>query len=260
MLHLRYTLWLCVLAAVLLAGTLDAQEVIPITIGETDTATLSGDGFTIYTLTAEGGEVITITVRSLHELGADEPEYVRDTVVDVLNPRGKRITYNNDHRTDHADLLPSDSVIARLLLDEPGDYQIRVNTYGGISTTEFEITVSAADLYDAIIRVDDGSTTITAALPRYGIYRYDFEASAGDILTLTARDLTHTLDPIIRLLDSEGNTIAMNDDHGTDDLGLDVLDSRISAFVIPADGVYSVTVSDFLGRVGRFELRIAHDS
>lgn len=259
MLQRRYALYIIVI--LILAGIVSAQDVTPIAIGETQTTVLSGEGFTIYSLAAEGGEVITITVRSLHELAADEPDYVLDTVVDVLNPIGKRIAYNDDHRTDRADLLPSDSVISKLLLDKPGEYRIRVNTYGGISATEVEITVSAADLYDAVIRGEaDGGMTITAALPRIGVYRYEFEASTGNVFTITARDLTQTLDPIVHLLDEDGNTVAMNDDHGTDDLSLDVLDARIASFTVPADGMYTVTVSDFLGRTGRFELRIEHDS
>lgn len=228
----------------------------PIAIGETLAVTLSGEGFSLFTHQAEGGEVVTITVRSLHELAQDEPEYVRDTVVDVLNPRGKRLAYNDDHRTDRTDLLPSDSVIEKLLLDEPGMYTIRVNTYGGIFATEVEITLEAADLFDAIVQETDDGIVMTATLPRYLVYSYAFSASAGDVLTITARDLMQTLDPILRLFDSDGNELAVNDDHGTSDTALDVFDARLGDFVVPADGVYRITVSDFRGRAGRFELVI----
>jgi hypothetical protein len=60
----------------------------------------------------------------------------------------------------------------------------------------------------------------------------------------------------LRLFDSDDELIAMNDDHGSQDLTLDVLDSRLLDVEIPADGDYIIQLTDFLGREGTFEIRV----
>jgi hypothetical protein len=234
----------------------------PIQAGETRTAQLSGEGPVIFAYTAAGGEVITVTARSLSG-GEEYPEdsaerrAARDPVIDVLGPDGVRLAYNHRHRTTRDDLNVDDAVISRLRLAEAGTYHLRVNTYGGSFRAEIEITLETDDRFQARIdRQSDERTVIRAALPRLARYTYAFEASAGQQLTITARDTSHTLDPLLWLLAPDDEPIAFNDDHGSADTALDVLDARIAQVSIPVDGVYTVVVVDFLGRAGTFELVI----
>jgi tetratricopeptide (TPR) repeat protein len=80
------------------------------------------------------------------------------------------------------------------------------------------------------------STTVEMA---YGnVYRITFEGSAGETVTLEARDADDTtVDPLIALLDPDGTPIAGDDDFGGN------LDSQIEDFELPADGTYTLVVS-----------------
>lgn len=203
--------------------------------------------------------MLQLTAQSLHELQEDELEAVRDVVIWVISSSGKQIAYEDDTRTPPDGLQPTDAFIPKLLLPTAGDYRIYVDTYGGIFATEVMFTIESADLFDSDIVSDDNQITINAALPRSVPFRHILELEAGDVITVTVRDRSGTLDPLLRLLDGDENTIAMNDDHGTSDLTLDVLDSRLDSFEIPADGEYTLMVTDFLSRAGQFEVIITID-
>lgn len=245
------------LLLLLIALPVFAQEPEPITLDDPRTVTLSGTGASEFVYSGTAGEVVTITVRTRHELAEDEEAYVRDTVVEVLDPMGERIAYNDDHRTQRDDLLATDSVITHLILPQTGEYVIRANTYGGVFATAVEVSVTAGDIFDSVIEANDDGLVIMATLPPYMGYQYTFPAAAGAVLTFTAHDLSGRLDPLLALLDANGERIALNDDHGTNDLALDVLDAKLTGFTIPADGDYTLRVTDFLGRGGRVEITIA---
>jgi tetratricopeptide (TPR) repeat protein len=80
-------------------------------------------------------------------------------------------------------------------------------------------------------------------------YLYEFNASAGDRvdIKMTARD--GTLDPLIFLLDAEGNTIAENDD----DLNNTGRDSFLQGFEITTDGIYTFIATRFQQDLGNTE-------
>lgn len=239
------------------------DEPLPITLGETQTFILSGQGATYFAYESPGDEVITLIARGLgcdaeNSCGVDidvDESVMQDTVLEVLNPKGRRLAYNDDHHTDRPELLDSDSVIDTLLLPEPGLYLIRVNTYGGIFDSEVELTLEQADLFDTETSVEAGITTITGVLPAHQRYTYNFEASEGDSVTITARDVAHQIDPRLLLLDVDDQIIAENDDHNSDDLTLDVFDARIT-IEIPEDGDYTLILVEFMGRAGQFEITI----
>jgi hypothetical protein len=235
----------------------------PLEIGESRVVVLSGNEPAQLNYTASSGEVITITVRSLSggeefEEGTIERTAARDTAVDVLGPDGRRIAYNHNHGSEREDLAPNDSVISHLRLNQAGTYTIRVNTYGGIFNSEVEVILEAADLFEATFSEnEDGSLVITGTLPPFERYTYTFEAFSGEILTITARDTSHSLDPVLALVDPAGVVIAFNDDHGSPDTRLNVLDARLSSVVIPEGGLYTIILTDFLGSAGTFEIMIA---
>lgn len=73
----------------------------------------------------------------------------------------------------------------------------------------------------------------------YGnVYRITFEAQAGDIVTINARDLRQVfVDALIVLLDPDGVPIAGDDDFGG------MLDAQIDLFALPVTGTYTIVVS-----------------
>jgi len=233
-----------------------ADDIPPMQADETRIIMLDGEQPTRLTYEATAGDVITVSARSL-EIDPDPPA-ISDMIIAVAAADGTQLAYNDDHATDRDDLAPTDALIERLVLPEAGTYTIRVDTYGGIFPGEVEVTLTAADLFEAeFTEDDDGTLTINARLPRGLRYRYTFEAAADTVITASAKDISLTLDPRLTLLDAEGNVIATNDDHGTDDLTLDLLDAKLSDITLPADGRYTLVVTDFLGRAGTFALRVA---
>jgi tetratricopeptide (TPR) repeat protein len=73
----------------------------------------------------------------------------------------------------------------------------------------------------------------------YGyVYRITFDGTAGETVTISARDADSTnVDPLIALQAPDGTTIAGDDDFGGG------LDSQIEGFELPADGTYTLVVS-----------------
>ena len=84
------------------------------------------------------------------------------------------------------------------------------------------------------------------------------ELDEAGTLTASARDTSGTLDPVLRLFDADMNLLALNDDHGSGDLTLNVLDAKL-AEIGAGVGQYQLQVSDFSGAAGTVELTIEGD-
>jgi tetratricopeptide (TPR) repeat protein len=73
------------------------------------------------------------------------------------------------------------------------------------------------------------------------VYMIEFEGEEGQEITISAREIGETLtDPLIALLDPDGNPIAGDDDSG---VGANGLDSELEDFELPDDGTYTLLVS-----------------
>jgi len=145
-------------------------------------------------------------------------------------------------------------------LPEAGTYYIRIDSFNGVSEGEVEVTISIADKFIPATIEEDTTTQITLRLPPSKVFDYSLSVEAGDLLMIRAHDLSGMIDPVLLLLDEDGNILAQNDDHGTDDLTLDTFDAQISDFAIESDGVLTVQVYDFLGREGSVELTIIQET
>ncbi len=203
--------------------------------------------------TSAGGETVTVSARSLQE-------GMFDITLEVLDTRRVRLAFNDDHGTDRTDLGAFDSLIENLRLPNAGDYIIRVSTFSGTGEGSVEVLVSSNAAAPADVpsqpSTSGGSETITGEVPDGQRFRHDFEAAADEAVTITVRSTDNTLDPRVSLLNAAGSVLASNDDHGSGDTSLGRFDSRISAFVIPESGTYTVEISGFGGIGGRFELTI----
>ncbi|GEM_PF-1454468 len=90
---------------------------------------------------------------------------------------------------------------------------------------------------------EDVSGTITSEIYRY---LYEFEASQGDRVDIKLKAEDGTLDPLLFLLNANGETIAENDD----DPNNTGRDSFIQGFEIPADGIYTIVATRFQEELG----------
>ncbi len=191
--------------------------------------------------TAAPDEVLTVTARSR----AAEPI---DVTLELLLDH-QRIAFNDDHRTELSDLAAQDSAITGLQLNEAGDYTLRIHSFSGAQSGEVEVQVQSTPL---VAPCETPAQTVDLSPNR--AFTCLLDVQAGQTLTLTAQDTSGTLDPVLALLDSDGAQMVINNDHGSDDLTLNVLDAQIVSFIIAEAGTYTVRVSDFGGAGGLLAL------
>jgi hypothetical protein len=194
---------------------------------------LAGDGeFASAVYTASGGETVTIRADSGGAL---------DAVLELIGPDGSTVVYAD--ATDNE--RPS---IMRVMLDEAGDYIIRVNTFNGEGSGEVEVTLTV----EPPLALTPDSPAVWVPLGANAVATVLIDGFNGDA-TITVRDPKGLLDPRVEIVDADSAVIAANDDHGTADVSLNRFDARLTA-AIP-DGA-AVQITEFLGRAGWVEVSI----
>lgn len=219
--------------------TLQLDEPITVTIGE-DPAWLTYAG--------TAGEVITIT--TLTAITDTAP----DTTLEILYPDGERLDYNDDTILPDGN-LKGDALLQGVALPIDGDYRIRVDSFNGVSEGDVEVLLTHPDTALDVLSTED-LTIVRGAIAELDTLTYAIDVSADTRLTVTARDVSGTLDPILRIYADE-TLLSFNDDHTSGDLSLDVLDAQVSDLAVDADVSLDIVVSDYLGRSGTIELIIA---
>lgn len=204
-------------------------------------------------LQAEEGTVITVTARSLAETTID-------TTLEVLDSNNVRLAFNDDHGTGSADLRTFDSLISELKLQATGTYIIRVNSFTGLASGPVEVLVVDAAQRPASAQMtvpgEPSTEVITGVVADNQSFRHNVMLFAGDRVTITVRAMDNLFDPKVALVDSANSALADNDDHGSDDPTLGRYDSRISDYLVRADGVYGIIIQGFAGTGGSFELTV----
>jgi Flp pilus assembly protein TadD len=201
-----------------------------------------------------GDETISLIYQGLLEaLGAGNDqtiELLSNTIdlvdTEIVPPALGYVYYNrsNAHISDSnwTDAL-DDINTAISLQPEMQDYYM---ARGFIYSETDELALAAPDFYQRMTLVELSTVEDTIEFGQtvpiemdYGVVaRLTFTASEGQAVTLTARDsLGVGVDPLLVLLDPEGNPIAGNDDGGGE------FDSLLDDYVIPADGTYTALVS-----------------
>ncbi len=196
-----------------------------------------------------GNETISVTARSL------EAEDVLDPSLSILDPSGTVIASNDDHRTSRTDLAPHDSLVSGLTLSAAGRYTIEVVSVDASAQGDVEVLVTSGGTPDT--QETATPDTISDRVPDNNAYTHDFQATAGETLTISVRATDNQLDPTVSLDDSAGNELATNDDQTTNS-ALGPYDSEIANFAIPQTGTYTIKITGFAGIGGSFDLTITH--
>ncbi|MBZ0307632.1 MAG: hypothetical protein K8I82_16310 [Anaerolineae bacterium] len=200
------------------------------------------------------------TIRYTVWVGAEDGlvhhlEFYMNIVLDatLIDPTIGEVTLNVDFKTDF------DGVGQPYTVEAPTDYEpieFDTNTLleAGLSTSGGVI-----EDYTSEFTIAYGET-VTGTLAGDNPWDvYSFEAAAGDVISivLKAPILESVYDAQVILLNADGEEIAFNDDHDSDQENLGVLDSLISEFEIPADGEYRI-VATWLAetRDGDYELTL----
>lgn len=191
---------------------------------------------------------ISVQVRSLQP---DEP--LLDPVVWITDADNRLLAYDNNGALDD----PVGAYISALLLPAAGSYRVFVDTFSGVGAGDVEVLLRLIDPFE-VETLEDGWWR--ASLPAGEVFRMQLPVAAGETLRITARDLSGTLDPVLRVLAPDGTLLAQNDDHASFDPTINLLDARIVGWQVSTQQIVTVEVLDFLARSGQFELRIQREA
>lgn len=190
-------------------------------------------------LVVEAGDLMSISVTS-------------DSV--MLDPRvalldaNKRVIETGE-RVEVDSNLPAR--IERFIMPQGGVYLVEVRGYLD-SSGEFTLTIRHlardAPLGDPAVTTTRGEVLVD------GHYTQALTVRAGEYVTITARALTSNFDPRVTLRTGDGEPLAMNDDHGSSEPTLSLLDARIPNYPIPVNGTYIIDVDSYDGGAGAFEV------
>lgn len=217
---------------------LQADDPITVTIGESP-AWLSYDG--------TAGDSISIT--TLTAVTDTAP----DTTIEILYPDGQRLDYNDDTILPDGN-LKSDAQLLKLELPVDGTYQIRIDSFNGVSEGEVDVLLTSPTVSLDVLETDT-LTIVRGDIPAGDSLRYEIDLSADTTVSVTVRDVSGTLDPVLSIYDGD-TLLSFNDDHSSDDLTLDVLDAQVNNITLAEDTTLTIDVRDYLGRSGTVELII----
>ncbi|MFN8531863.1 MAG: hypothetical protein U0670_24930 [Anaerolineae bacterium] len=216
------------------------------------TVQYSGQPVTL-TYVSPGNETVNIVAHSV--------DGALDTTLTLQDATGTQLAFNDDHGSDR-DLNNFDSLITQQELRSAGTYSVVVSTFSGSGAGAVEVTVETQAAVVPTTSSVKGSDTGTEPIVVQGqvgnneTYSYSFNGTAGETVTITARATDNSLDTVLELYGPSGESVADNDDHGTNDPALATYDSRVSNVRLSSTGSYTVRVRGFAGASGSFELTI----
>lgn len=203
-------------------------------------------------ITADSRKSITFTVDEFAlyvRLSVESLSEEFDPVVWIVDSSHRLIAYN-----DSVDEETHAQIDNLYLL--PDSYTIFVDSFNGVSEGDVIVSLEIVDPFNTEFSSSEIDIVINIFLPEDTVFAYDFPAKADDIITVTVRDVSGSLDPYLAIYDESDNLLIANDDHQSTDLSLNLFDSRITEWDVPADGHYRIEVHDFSGNSGQFELTI----
>jgi hypothetical protein len=218
-----------------------AQDANQLALDEASIVVLSPDAPVQLLYIADETQTITLAAQAISEN--------TDAVLWIVDSDNHLLAYNDNFGDDPNPRIENLHLSAGL-------YTVYVDSFNGVSEGSVELLITSENRFHEQLNSNENTLTISVTLPRNSVYHYTFELSAENIITITAKDTSSTLDPYLRLLDSAGNELASNDDHLNFDILLDVFDAQIANWPVPEDGLYTLELHDFLGREGTFEIII----
>ena len=224
-----------------------------------------------YKFQAKKGETLTFTMTARYLMpfiGDGVPGHFQ-AVLEVVDANGKSLAFADDRYFDPDPVLsfrvPADGEYTLLVRDAlyrgREDFVYRVSAVRG-TPGAYAIGIPPSFPGVKVVRRDslEKETPVERPVMIRGVLApgakddYRFEAKKGErvILEIFARRLKSPLDSLLQVLDGKGNILAVNDDcdrlkaglilHGAADSYLD--------FTVPADGCYTVRISDTTGLGG----------
>ena len=188
---------------------------------------------------AQAGELVTI---AMDTISGD-----LDPAIHLTSSTGEELlAIDDDGGAD------TNALLSAFRVPDDGQYTIRALRVDGGQSGKYELRLT---LSNPALQGDDFTYgyTVTGSLDDDNDSdEHQFQAHAGDIVTIAMDTISGELDPALRLYGGSGEKLAYDDDGGT---GINAL---LSVFEIPADGEYTIhTLSVDVGRSGEYELRLS---
>ncbi len=209
-----------------------------IEFGDVVTGALAGES-TSYTFEGSAGDAVSIT--------AESEDF--DAFLTLSDAAGNTLTTDDDSGGN------LNARIENFILPADGTYTINVSSFSVGASGSFTLSLAS------------GSTTVEPTpLPGGGdialgdrvsgelsggseTVRYTFQGEVGQTVTITLT--SEDFDTFVRLEDPDGFELISDDD------GAGSLDSRITAYALPANGLYTIVVESYDGAGGSFVLTLA---
>jgi hypothetical protein len=209
------------------------------------------------TFPASEGDVITITVKAT--------DNQLDPKVSLLDSTGAELANNDDHDSTDSSLGPYDSQILNFTIPKTDTYTVSISGFAGIGGT-FDLTIGSggggtnntnptpSPLNPTQAPAEDRQF-INGTVAAGDTYKYDLQAQAGDVYTITVQSTTQDFDPKVSIY--LGDTyIIDNDDYGSSDSTLQSTDARIYNWIFQEDGKYELDITGYQSTAGSFNLII----
>jgi len=166
-----------------------------------------------------------------------------DPVLSVFNETGRLVFFRDDTNGNL-------NINQNLTLDQSGRYFIVVGRFGyslGATSGDFELRMERTGVLSeqgSTLRYGDSVIdTISDTSPQ--VY-YTFQATQGDLLTISMVRASGTLDPYIQVVSSDRFVIADNDDQ----IGANTKNARIDTILIEQTGTYVLVATRYGGVAG----------
>jgi hypothetical protein len=213
------------------AGRIGSSVLVPGTAvqGTLNSTTLQQD----WTLNGVAGQTVTISAVDASETG------VLDVSLRLIAPNDSEEATNDDH-TGIDLTTPVDAQLSNHTLAASGNYVVRVELVNGSGTYRLGVVQELP----FILNTDSATHiqgSLEGSLPKQV---WTFEGKAGQVFTITMQTTDGELDPVLRLLNSQGDVIAENDDAADSALGKN---AQLVMVNIPSDGTYTLEAVRFSG-------------
>lgn len=174
-----------------------------------------------------------------------------DLALRLIDPNGAEAAYNDDHISQSIANF-TDAQIDDLLLAADGQYLVVVERISGEGTYSLGLSLTGALSFDA-----GGVARAAGELgPAFPEALWEWNGSAGDVLTITMEAASGDLDPLLRIVGPDGSILAENDDADDSALGTN---AQLVGVSLPVDGVYQLQAARFDG-AGSYRLTIVSTS
>lgn len=200
----------------------------------------------VYTATVP--ETISVYVHSLPS--NNEP---LDTTLEVLDPSGKQIAFNDDLTGD-----TRDAGVENLFLPAPGTYKIKLNTFDLLDGGGVSVELISANSPDVRNPNAGALLDVPGTLDGANPSNFTFDGEAGQVVTIKVQAINPVspdLDLNMTLYGPDNTELISDDDTGGSN-GLGERDPALMHFQLPQTGQYRIEVTSWFDTPGDISVKV----